>query len=342
MTSDVGALLSRYDYQLPEGQIARHPLAQRDGARLLCLGEELSHNRVLDLPTLLNPGDLLVVNDTQVLPARVKLKRQTGGAVELFLLEGGAGPSRALLKPSRRIRAGEVLLAEQGVEVRVLESLGEGEWRVECEGGSDALMERSGSMPLPPYMAREAIEQDRERYQTIFADKPGAVAAPTASLHLTDRLVSALRQRGVDIATITLHVGIGTFRNLREEDVVRGELHPEYYNISSECVRAIQACRERSGRVIAVGTTVTRTLESATNSKDRVPKVGGGVTRLFLREGAHFSCVDGLMTNFHLPRSSLLMLVCAFAGRDRVLGAYEEAISEGYRFYSYGDSMLIL
>ena len=342
MTSGVDALLAQYDYQLPADRIARHPLAQRDGARMLCLGGEVSHRRVTDLPRLLNPGDLLVVNDTQVLPARIKVKRETGGAVELFLLENGSGAVRALLKPSRRIREGEVLLADEGRRVRVVERLGAGEWLVECEGGADALMERFGAMPLPPYMAREAQEEDRERYQTIFASKPGAVAAPTASLHLTDQLVQALVERGVQVAKITLHVGIGTFRNLREEDVLRGELHPELYEISEECVSAIRACRARSGRVIAVGTTVTRTLESATISKDRVPKVGGGVTRLFLREGARFSCVDGLMTNFHLPRSSLLMLVCAFAGRDRVLAAYEEAISEGYRFYSYGDSMLIL
>jgi S-adenosylmethionine:tRNA ribosyltransferase-isomerase len=218
----------------------------------------------------------------------------------------------------------------------------EGEWTVACSVPPDLLMEAAGEMPLPPYLDRPEEAEDRQRYQTVFADQLGAVAAPTASLHLSESLMKALDESGIGLAKLTLHVGIGTFRNLRPSDLAAGKLHPEVFNVPQTCVDQISRCRAEGGRVIAVGTTVTRTLESATATGERVPQAGQGVTRLFLREGARFSCVDGLMTNFHLPRSSLLMLVCAFAGRERVLSAYETAISQGYRFYSYGDSMLIL
>jgi len=287
------------------------------------------------------PGDLLVVNDTCVMQARVAAKRESGGAVEILFLDEGPGICRALLRPSKRLRVGEVLSVGQ-YRVELLERGEEGEWGIRTSSNPAVIMAEQGKMPLPPYLSREEEAADRERYQTIFADKRGAVAAPTASLHLSERLVQRLQEEGVGITQLTLHVGIGTFRNLRPSDLERGELHPERYRISEACVESIQECRARGGRVIAVGTTVTRCLESATQSDERVPRAGEGVTRLFLREGARFSCVDGLMTNFHLPRSSLLMLVCAFAGRERTLAAYQEAIEKEYRFYSYGDSMLIL
>jgi len=333
--------LSAYDYTLPKALIARRPPAARDGARLLHLGEGLAHKKVLDLPDCLRPGDLLVVNDTRVMPARVHAKRTTGGAVEVLFLEGGDGPCKALVRPSKRLKIGESLLA--GSHSITLVAKGEeGEWTVESSIAPAALMDAVGEMPLPPYLDRPEEAADRLRYQTVFADQLGAVAAPTASLHLSASLLDELASHGVGLAKLTLHVGIGTFRNLRPSDLAAPELHPEYFSVPQACVEKIRACRKAGGRVIAVGTTVTRTLESATPCGERVPHAGKGVTRLFLREGARFSCVDGLMTNFHLPRSSLLMLVCAFAGRERILSAYEAAISQGYRFYSYGDSMLIL
>jgi S-adenosylmethionine:tRNA ribosyltransferase-isomerase len=203
-------------------------------------------------------------------------------------------------------------------------------------------MEGHGTMPLPPYLKRPAEASDRERYQTIFADQPGAVAAPTAGLHLTDRLLTDLEKKGVGLARITLHVGMGTFRPLRTADLERGELHPEWYRVPGETVEAVGRCRAAGGRVIAVGTTSVRTLEAATPAGSRLPEAGEGVTRLFLREGHRFRCIDGLVTNFHLPRTSLLMLVCAFGGREKVLSAYGHGVSRGYRFYSYGDAMLLL
>jgi S-adenosylmethionine:tRNA ribosyltransferase-isomerase len=203
-------------------------------------------------------------------------------------------------------------------------------------------MEAHGAMPLPPYLKRPAEASDRQRYQTIFADQPGAVAAPTAGLHLTERLLADLEQQGVGLARITLHVGMGTFRPLRPIDMERGELHPEWYRMPRETVEAVERCRSAGGRVIAIGTTTVRTLEAATAEGSRLPREGEGVTRLFLREGHRFRCIDGLVTNFHLPRTSLLMLVCAFAGREKVLSAYGHAVSRGYRFYSYGDAMLLL
>jgi S-adenosylmethionine:tRNA ribosyltransferase-isomerase len=335
------AALSAYDYVLPKHLIARRPSPARDGARLLHLGAELSHKTVLDLPDCLQPGDLLVVNDTRVMPARVRAKRSTGGAVEVLFLEGGPGHCRALVRPSKRLRVGEQLCVGEALITLVAKGE-EGEWTVACSVPPDLLMEAAGEMPLPPYLDRPEEAEDRQRYQTVFADQLGAVAAPTASLHLSESLMKALDESGIGLAKLTLHVGIGTFRNLRPSDLAAGKLHPEVFNVPQTCVDQISRCRAEGGRVIAVGTTVTRTLESATATGERVPQAGQGVTRLFLREGARFSCVDGLMTNFHLPRSSLLMLVCAFTGRERVLSAYETAISQGYRFYSYGDSMLIL
>lgn len=333
--------LSAYDYELPNHLIARWPASARDGARLLLVGSENGHKNVVDLPDSLREGDLLVVNDTKVMPARVRAKRATGGAVEVFFLEEGDGACRALVRPSKKLKVGEELTAGP-YQIR-LESRGaEGEWLVRPSSSSAEVMAEVGEMPLPPYLDRAVEAADRSRYQTVFADQSGAVAAPTASLHLSEELLQALSKRGVGLAKLTLHVGIGTFRNLRPSDLAAGKLHPERFIVPQACADQIRVCRSNGGRVIAVGTTVTRALESATPPGERVPEVGEGVTRLFLREGACFSCVDGLMTNFHLPRSSLLMLVCAFAGRERILSAYAEAISQEYRFYSYGDSMLIL
>lgn len=296
--------------------------------------------QIRELDGLLEPGDLLVVNDTKVLHARIHARRVTGGAVEALLLGAGPGPVQAMLRPARRLKVGEVLDAGQG-SLTLLERADGGAWWVQCSPEPLELMERVGEIPLPPYFQRKPDPADRQRYQTRFANEAGAVAAPTAGLHLSDALVDRLRAKGVQIATVTLHVGAGTFRNLRPEDLERGELHPERYRIPVETARSITACKASGGRVIAVGTTSTRTLESCSDGKGGV-LAGEGNTRLFIRPGFQFQVIDGLLTNFHLPGSSLLMLVGALVGRERLLDAYRHAVQSGYRFYSYGDAMLLL
>lgn len=320
------------NYELPPGLVATHPPERRDGGRLLVLDEGLRHRTVCDLAALLGPGDLLVVNDTRVDHARLLARRATGGRVEVFLL----GEHRAMCRPARKLRRGEVLrVGERGV----IELIGRDEefFEVRCEPSAEVLMAEHGEVPLPPYLGRPAEPADRERYQTVFAEHPGAVAAPTAGLHLSEDVLAQLADRQVDLARVTLHVGAGTFRNLRPEDLERGELHPERFVVPEETADKVNSCR---GRVVAVGTTVTRTLESA--CVDGVLRATSGVTRLLIRPGHSFRLVDALLTNFHLPRSSLLLLVCAFGGRERVLRAYAEAIRHAYRFYSYGDAMLLL
>ncbi|MCB9743047.1 MAG: tRNA preQ1(34) S-adenosylmethionine ribosyltransferase-isomerase QueA [Alphaproteobacteria bacterium] len=335
-------LLPDFHFELPEAQIARFPPPERDGGRLMRLGPgEPEHLRILDLPGLLAPGDLLVVNDTRVVPARLRAQRASGGHVEALLLGVGPGPVEAMLKPARRLKAGERLGVQGGGHIELLERLPEGTWQVRTEPAPLELMERAGEMPLPPYLGRPAEASDRQRYQTVYAREPGAVAAPTAGLHLSPSLLEALEARGVGRAAVTLHVGIGTFRPLREEDLERGRLHEERYVVPAETARAVAETRARGGRVVAVGTTACRALEAASDAEG-VLRPGSAVTDLFIREGYRFRCVDGLLTNFHLPGSSLLMLVAALAGRQRVLSAYAEAIRLGYRFYSYGDAMLLL
>lgn len=333
--------LDRYHFDLPEDRIARHPPAERDGGRMLVLGGAPAHARIKALPDLLQPGDLLVVNNTRVLHARLEARRRSGGRVEVFLLGPGPGPVLAMLRPSRRLKPGEVLEVEGQGTARLLSKTDDGPWWVQTDPEPAALMDQAGQIPLPPYFKRDAEPQDRERYQTVFAQRPGAVAAPTAGLHLTPRLLDALDARGVQVAQVTLHVGPGTFRPLRQEDLERGHLHIEAFDVPEATRGAIQRTKERGGRVIAVGTTVTRTLEAAAGP-DGLPEVGPGETGLFIQEGYRFKCVDGLLTNFHLPGSSLLVLVCALGGWRAVMDAYRDAVAQGYRFYSYGDAMLVL
>ena len=282
-----------------------------------------------------------MVNDTQVMRARLRARRASGGEVELLLLGRGPGPIEALLRPGRRLREGECLQVGEIGEIQLGERLEGGSWRVEVRPSPEALMAAVGEIPLPPYLRREAEAEDAIRYQTVYARVPGAVAAPTAGLHLSGSLLQRLVSKGIERASITLHVGPGTFQPVRPEQIQQGVLHPEWYSVPEATVEAVKKCRERGGRVVAVGTTVARTLESATRG-GRVPQAGDGVTRLFVREGHSFRCMDGLLTNFHLPGTSLLMLVCAFGGKARVLEAYREAIRRDYRFYSYGDAMLLL
>jgi len=333
-----------WDFALPDEAIARYPVARRSASRLMHLprdGSSVAHRNFTDLPSLLRTGDLLVGNNTRVMPARLAARRRTGGAVELLLLSPGPGPILALAKPMRRLKVGETLEVEGGARATILRRAEDGQIEIALDTDPVALMEHVGQMPLPPYLDREAEDLDRQRYQTVYAGPLGAAAAPTAGLHFNDALLEALEDQGIGFTTLTLHVGIGTFRPLRAEDLDRGLLHPERYDISPETVAAIAATRARGGRVVAIGTTSARALESATRT-GHIPGAGPGQTRLFIRPPYEFKAIDGLITNFHLPRSSLLMLVGALIGRKRLMDAYTTAVETGYRFYSYGDAMLLL
>jgi S-adenosylmethionine:tRNA ribosyltransferase-isomerase len=339
--------LGDYDFALPPETIAQRPLAERDAARLLVLDRASgarSHHALRDLPALLRPGDLLVLNATRVLPARLRGAKASGGRAEALVLGAAGAPGRfeALVRARGRLGLGQKLRFARGelnVEAEVAALLGEG--RIVLQFAADADPYALGEMPLPPYIARPAADpDDAERYQTVFAREPGSVAAPTAGLHFTARLLEAIRARGVEIAEVVLHVGIGTFRPLRPADLAAGMLHAERFTLGAETAQAVARTRARGGRVCAVGTTSARVLESCADAGGRVAPQQGE-TRLFLAPGSPFRAVDALLTNFHLPRSSLLLLVAAFAGREPVLAAYREAVALGYRFYSYGDAMWI-
>lgn len=351
--------LSDFDYHLPAERIAQFPAEPRDSARLLV--QEIASNetqlaRVSELPTLLREGDLLVMNDTRVLPARLFGKRATGGQVEFLFVEPSSGRNgawRAMVRPAKKLKAGEVIEAAGGeLRLRMLERLPAEHggasplWEVqleESEGSARELeseLQAHGSMPLPPYIEREAAESDRDRYQTVYSKRLGAVAAPTAGLHFTPQLIEDLARAGIESTTLTLHVGLGTFLPVSSEQVDDHEMHEERYELSEECVDRVRACRRRGGRVIAVGTTSVRVLEACSSSGEL--RAGQGRTRIFIKPGYEFRSVDGLLTNFHLPKSTLLMLVSALAGRERILELYRLAIEAEMRFYSYGDAMLLL
>jgi S-adenosylmethionine:tRNA ribosyltransferase-isomerase len=306
----------------------------------------LAHHVFADLPDLLAPGDLVVVNRSKVFPARlVGRKRGSGGAAEALLVRPhGDGTWDAMVWPGRRLRPGAAIEIAPELRVEILSESGaeKGLRRVALAGAGDvdALVERFGHVPLPPYIARPDTAADRERYQTVFARERGSVAAPTAGLHFTPRVLERLRERGIERAEVVLHVGPGTFRPVTAKDVREHAVAAEACTLPAETAAAIAACRARGGRVVAVGTTSVRTLESHADGAGGVSP-GGGDTSLVIVPGHRFAVVDALVTNFHLPRSSLLLLVAAFAGRERVLRAYEAAVREGYRFYSYGDAMLL-
>jgi len=350
--------ISEFDYVLPPAAVAQHPAAARDAARLLVLDHAgaapLRHHTFRDLPSLLAPGDLLVLNRTRVLPARLLGTRAGGGAAEVFLLHpdpGGAGDAaqqrwRALVRPGRRLRAGHEVRVAPGLTVRIEENRGgtDGSRAVlltATQGSVEGAIERHGHVPLPPYIHRQDAAEDRVRYQTVYAREPGSVAAPTAGLHFTDAVFQALTDRGVAWTELILHVGPGTFLPVRAEEAEDHRLPPEPFMVPEAAAAAIAAARAGGGRVVAVGTTVVRALESAALAGGTVVP-GEGATDLVIVPGYRFRVVDALVTNFHLPRSSLLLLVSAFAGRQRVLEAYAEALARGYRFYSYGDAMLIV
>jgi S-adenosylmethionine:tRNA ribosyltransferase-isomerase len=336
--------LSAWDFDLPDENIARRPATQRTGSRLMHLpreGGEPSHRSFLDLPELLRPHDLLVANNSKVMAARLFATRATGGAVELLVLSAARGPVEAIARPARKLKPGEVLRLRSGGEATVVRGAVDGVVLVQFEEETASVLAEQGEMPLPPYLGRAADEADVERYQTVFAGPLGSAAAPTAGLHFDEAMLGLLRQRGIGFCTVTLHVGIGTFRPLREEDMAAGALHREPYEVPEETVQAIAAARARGGRIIAVGTTSARTLESATDSAGQL-RAGPGSTTIFINPPYTFRALDGLLTNFHLPRSSLLMMVAALVGRERLLRTYAEAVAAGYRFYSYGDAMVIV
>lgn len=347
------ARASDFDYELPPDRVARVPAARRDDSRLLVLDRAsgaIHHETFRSLPDRLAPGDLLVLNDTKVVPRRLVGRRSTGGAVEALLVSPASeGGWRAFLRARKGLRGGEEIEFEGGaLRARTLARIGPGEYRLEFpdSGNLDARLRECGRAPLPPYVRRPRGEDplrsfDLERYQTVYARKPGAIAAPTAGLHFTPELLALLEGRGVRIARLTLHVGPGTFRPVRGDDLGAHTIEPEWYQIGEEVAAAVRETRARGGRVVAVGTTSVRALETV-SGEDGTVRPGEGWTDLFIRPPFRFRVVDALVTNFHLPRSTLLMLVCAFAGRERVLEAYREAVERGYRFYSYGDAMLLL
>ncbi len=335
-------LASDFDYRLPPSRIASRPLASRDDSRLLHLSAGgLMDARIRDLPRLVRPGDVWVLNDTRVIPARLLGRKPSGGQVEILLLapEVDATVWRAWARANRPLAPGTVVEIAPGFSARVL-SRSEREVVIHLQAGDvDDAIERYGHVPLPPYIHRPDDEADRARYQTVYARHPGAVAAPTAGLHLTENLMQAMRRAGAEFVYLTLHVGPGTFQPLQVERLCAHTMHEERYVLPGETAAAVLRARAEGRRVIAVGTTSLRALE--TSAEGGGLAAGSNSTRLFIYPGYRFRVVDALLTNFHLPRSTLLMLVCALADRRRVLAAYEHAMAHGYRFYSYGDAMFV-
>ena len=334
--------LADFDYELPPGLIAQHPAAERAASRLLHVDRDaVLHDRMFrDIVSLVDARDLLVFNDTKVIKARLHGKKDSGGEVEI-LVERVVDPMRALahVRASKPPKAGRQIRLARGGVVEVLGRAGELFELLFLDGPVLDVLEAWGEVPLPPYITHAAESDDERRYQTVYARVPGAVAAPTAGLHFDAPLLDALRAKGVALATLTLHVGAGTFQPVRVEDVASHVMHSEWYSVSAETVAAVRAAKARGGRVIAVGTTSLRALESAAASGELA--AGSAETRLFIVPGYRFRVVERLLTNFHLPRSTLLMLVSAFAGAQTIRRAYAHAIAERYRFFSYGDAMLL-
>lgn len=335
-----------FDYELPEELIAQHPVEPRDTSRLMLLDKvtgEVSHRaHFYDIVDEVSDGDVLVFNDTKVIPARLYGQREgSGGKVEVLLLTPcGENRWECLVKPGKKCPIGQVIVFDERLKGTVVDKTSFGGRIVEfsCDGVFDDIIQEIGEMPLPPYI-HEKLE-DKDRYQTVYADKKGSAAAPTAGLHFTPELLEKLRAKGVTLAFLTLHVGLGTFRPVSAEDIEDHEMHSEYYVVTEETANTINKARRDGKRIIAVGTTSVRTLESATGD-DGVLKAGHGWTKIFIYPGYTYKMVDALITNFHLPQSTLLMLISALAGREHCLAAYKEAVKEKYRFFSFGDAMFI-
>lgn len=338
--------IDEFDYILPEELIAQVPLKERDHSRLLVVhknSDSLEHKHFYDIVDFLDPGDLLVVNDSKVIPARIFGNRAgTGGLVEVLLLKAiEENVWEVLVKPGKKARPGQVLEFQEEMRGTVLEVLEDGKRKIRFEHNSSSIYEvldRIGKMPLPPYITEQLKEQGR--YQTVYAKELGSAAAPTAGLHFTDELLEKLKKKGVNVSSVTLHVGLGTFRPVKETEITKHIMHSEYFSIPDETIRRIIETKKAGKRVIAVGTTATRTLESGFDDNLICTKQSGD-TSIFIYPGYHFKVIDGLITNFHLPKSTLMMLVSAFAGRDKIMNAYETAVHERYRFFSFGDAMYI-
>jgi S-adenosylmethionine:tRNA ribosyltransferase-isomerase len=342
--------LSDFDYALPDELIARYPPAHREDSRLLVLDrnsgnyEDKIFSKIIDY---LNPGDALILNETRVIPARlVGIREATGAKVEIFLLHKQADRTdtwHVLAAPAKKVKQGEKIIINDDLDCEVLEELLEGERIVQFHSKSNLedAIEAAGAMPIPPYLKRDSEEIDKERYQTVFARINGAVAAPTASLHFTEELLKTIEAKGITIVKILLHVGLGTFRPVEVEDIENHKMHSEYFEVSKEAAEKINRVKENGGKVIVVGTTAARTLESATNENGKII-AQSGETSIFIYPPYQFKTVDALITNFHQPKSSLMMMISAFAGYENVMKAYHHAINERYRFLSYGDAMIIV
>ncbi len=341
-----GLLKKDYYFDLPQRLIAQDPLEDRSSSKLLRLDKstgEVSHHVFKDIVEYLNLGDCLVLNNTKVIPARLLGEREgTGAHVEVLLLKRREADTwECLVKPGKKCRPGTRLVFGEGLlNAEVLETVEEGNRliRFEYEGIFEEVLDRLGEMPLPPYITHKL--QDKNRYQTVYAKYEGSAAAPTAGLHFTQELLAEIQKKGVKVAFVTLHVGLGTFRPVKEENVLEHHMHSEYYEVSKEAAELINSTKQSGGRVICVGTTSCRTIESAAD-ENGVVQVGGKDTEIFIYPGYQFKVLDALITNFHLPESTLLMLVSALAGRENVLAAYEEAVAREYRFFSFGDAMII-
>lgn len=349
--------IENYDYELPVELIAQKPVAQREGSRLLCLHQKngtLSHHRFYEIYQILSPSDILVVNNTEVIPARLLGKKATGGRAEVLILDyagrrkadpkNGGFVCQCLIKTSKRPKNGTKIFFDQGLEAEVIHYK-QGVYSVmfSYKGNFERLLYRIGHVPLPPYIKRNADRttwDDRSAYQTVYASQKGAVAAPTAGLHFSKKLLEKLEAIGVSIVPITLHVGYGTFLPVRVSDIRNHKMHSEWYSISKSSADTINTAKAKGRRIIAVGTTCVRTLEHAWDNSEQV-RHGIGSCDLFIYPGYRFNVTNAMITNFHLPKSTLLMLVSAFAGREKVLYAYRAAIEKKYRFFSYGDAMLI-
>ncbi|MBQ8264405.1 MAG: tRNA preQ1(34) S-adenosylmethionine ribosyltransferase-isomerase QueA [Oscillospiraceae bacterium] len=336
---------SDFYFDLPEELIAQTPLEKRDSSRLLHLGKnsgEISHEHFYDIKKHLRPGDCLVLNDSRVMPARLYGTRSTGGSIEVVLLRDlGGGKWECLTRPGKKTRPGaEIYFGDGELKATVTDVIEDGNriLQFEYEGIFLEILDRLGKMPLPPYIKAELA--DRERYQTVYSREIGSAAAPTAGLHFTQELLEEIREMGVKVCFVTLHVGLGTFRPVKEDDILDHEMHSEFCMIPQETADAINETKAAGGRVIAVGTTSCRTLESFAGEDGRM-EAKSGWTKIFIYPGYSFRCIDALITNFHLPESTLSMLVSALAGRDSILNAYNTAVKERYRFFSFGDAMMI-
>jgi len=339
-------LLSDFDYILPEDLIAQCPCEPRDHSRLLVLDKikgTIMHQHFYDLPDYLKAGDTLVFNDTRVIPARlIGAKAETGGKVEVFLLNRKTGNEwEVLVKPGKKARPGVTITFSDELSCEILDTTDFGGRivRFKYSGVFEEILDKLGQTPLPPYIKAELA--DKERYQTVYARERGSAAAPTAGLHFTKELMAKIEAKGINLAFVTLHIGLGTFRPVNTDNIADHVMHREYYSVSSETAQLINKTKDRGGRVIAIGTTAIRTLETATDD-DGILTAKSGWTEIFIYPGYRFKMIDAMVTNFHLPKSTLLMLISTLAGRESVLSAYQIAVTEKYRFFSFGDAMLII